>query len=128
MGEERRLAATEKQKIILVMIKTKFSSSFREFFLFIGLISVTQFSVSAYAQYLSGPVSQALGGAGLAANDEAEQFLLNPAVLVHSRGAAIGYYYSDGYRGENEHDTFYGATVSDNTEDVLISGGAAAFK
>lgn len=110
------------------MIKTRFSSNSRELLIVVSLIIVAQFSDSAYAQYLSGPVSQALGGAGLAANDEGEQLLLNPAVLVHSHGAAVGYYYSDGYRGKNEHDTFYGATASDNTEDVLISGGVAGFK
>lgn len=110
------------------MIKTRFSSNSREFLFLVSLVIVTQFCESAYAQYLSGPVSQALGGAGLAANDEGEQLLLNPAVLVHSRGAAVGYFYSDGYRGKNEHDTFYGATASDNTEDVLIAGGVAGFK
>ncbi len=110
------------------MIKTRFSSNSREFLIFISLIIVTQYSPFTYAQYLSGPVSQSLGGAGLAANDEAEQLLLNPAVLVHSHGAAVGYYYSDGYKGKNEHDSFYGATATDNTEDVFISGGVAAFK
>lgn len=110
------------------MIKTQFSSNAREIFVLICLISVTQFSSHAYAQYLSGPVSQALGGSGLAANDEAEQFLLNPAALVHSKDAAIGYFYSDGYRDKNEHDNFYGVTLSDNSEDVLVAGGAAFFK
>lgn len=89
---------------------------------------VTYFSEAGYSQYFAGPVSSALGGAGLAANDEAEQLLFNPSVLTHAKDLAVGYYFADGYRDKNEHDNFYGLTVTDNASETGIAGGAALFK
>lgn len=64
----------------------------------------------------------ATGGAGLGANDEADQNFLNPASLTHLKNMSVGYVYADGYHGDDEHDRFYGITVADNSESVLVTG------
>jgi hypothetical protein len=68
-------------------------------------------------------VSSAVGGAGLGANDEADQNFLNPATLVQLKSMSVGYLYSDGYRAKDEHDRVYGITVADDSEDVSFAGG-----
>lgn len=98
---------------------------FNGFLFFLVTLSVTQFPSEGYAQYLTGPVSSALGGAGVAANEEAEQFLYNPGALTHSKSLSLGSFFSDGDRGENEHDKFTATTVTDNTSDAGIAGGFA---
>jgi hypothetical protein len=125
--EERTLAVNEKQKNILKMIKS--SCLYKVIFLFVlYLFSVTQFSSLGYAQNPTGPVSSALGGAGIAANDEGEQILHNPGVLAHAKDLVLGAFFSDGYRGENEHDKFIGGTITDNTSESGIAGGFSFFK
>ena len=109
------------------MIKRRrlFSYSFLTKILF---LTVTHFSIESYSQYLTGPVSSATGGAGIAANDVAEQVLYNPAVLVHEKGVAVGYFYADGYRAENEHDKFLALSVTDNSSDAGVAGGVVIAK
>ncbi len=124
---ERTLAVNEKQKNILKMIKSVCLFKLN-FLLVLCVFSLTQFSEEGYAQYLSGPVSSALGGAGIAANEEAEQLLFNPATLVHTKDLSIGAFFSDGYREKNEHDKFTGSTITDNTSDSGVAGGVGFFK
>jgi hypothetical protein len=87
------------------------------------LFSVIQFGAKCYAQYVTGPVANAVGGAGLAANDEGDQNFLNPATLAQLKSMAIDYFYSDGYRGKDEHDRIYSFALADNSDDVAFSGG-----
>lgn len=95
---------------------------------FVVFFSLTYFSSSSHAQYLTGPVANSLGGAGRAAVDEGEQILLNPATVVHATPFTSGLFYLDGYTDENEHETALGLTLADNTEELLFSGGYAYIK
>lgn len=86
-------------------------------------IFITHISHFGHAQFVTGPVSMGAGSAGRAANDEGEQVFLNPALVSHAKGFALGYFYVDGYSAKDEHDKWVGVTVIDNTDDVLVPGG-----
>ena len=54
----------------------------------------------AEAQYFTGPVSSAMGGAGAAAVNASEGAFLNPAVLAHGPKFESHLVYKDGYYAE----------------------------
>lgn len=85
--------------------------------------SVTYFSVTSYAQYLTGPVASSLGSAGRAAVDDGEQVVLNPALAVHGSTFTSEVFYIDGYNAKDEHDNIAGFGLTDNTEGLIASGG-----
>ena len=89
-------------------------------------IILSLFHVNSYAQDLKGPVAGAMGGAGIAANDMAEQMFLNPAVLSHTEGIAGGYFFQGGYSAPQSRDEFGALAITDNTEGTLFSGGVLA--
>jgi hypothetical protein len=100
-------------------IRFKIICSFAAFF------SVTYYSVLCQAQYFTGPVAMALGGAGRAATEDGEQFIHNPAAVVQASETSSSLFYVDGYSGYNEHDNYYGATLSENAADEFLAGGYA---
>lgn len=87
-------------------------------------IIVTHFLSIAYAQNLTGPVAGALGGTGVAANDEGEQIFLNPATVAHAKNLSVGYFYQGGYTGTQSRDEWWGVSVTDNSEDIYFAGSA----
>jgi len=89
---------------------------------FAAFFSVTYYCQVSQAQYLTGPVAMALGGAGRAASEDGEQFMLNPASIVESSQISSSVFYSDGYNGVNQHDNYFGATLTDNEDDVWLAG------
>ncbi len=99
---------------------------FKQYLLIIGVIfSVMQFSEISYAQYVTGPLSSALGGAGRGAADDGEQLFLNPAAIVHNSPFTSSLFYLDGYQAKNEHDRILGLSLADNSEDTFCAGGYA---
>jgi hypothetical protein len=96
---------------------------FFSFLSFAVLLSVTQFSAVSHAQYLTGPVASAGGGAGRAAAEDDEPIFINPAALVHGSVFSSSLFFADGYEAKQQRDTWYGVSVADNSEDVLFSGG-----
>jgi hypothetical protein len=64
-----------------------------------------------------------LGGAGRAAVEDGEQFIHNPATVTQSSVLSSSMIYYDGYNGEGEHDNLYGFTLTDNSDELLMSGG-----
>lgn len=87
------------------------------------IISLTYFSRPCHAQYLTGPVASSLGGTGRAAVDDGEQALLNPASVVHGSPFTSELIFIDGYADKNEHDNIKSVGFTDNTEELIVSGG-----
>lgn len=106
------------------MNKSRLMKNFRSasFAIFVFL-SVMHLSDICYAQYLTGPVASALGGAGRAASDDGEQIFLNPAAIVHASVFSSSLFYEDGYVAEDDRHSRYGFSLADNSDDVLFSGG-----
>ncbi len=75
-----------------------------------------------FAQYFSGPKSNAMGGAGRAAG-ESEGHLLNPASLAHLKG----YNLDGGYRYESHEDLGgtrdWSVNIADGSSESLFLGG-----
>lgn len=72
--------------------------------------------------YFTGPVSSAMGGAGRAAVEPVESHFRNPAVVAHAPQIDMGVYYQDGYRAPQNHETTYGFSIVDNTEEIICPG------
>jgi hypothetical protein len=94
----------------------------RCFFIVVAII-LTHIGTNAQAESPEGPVAGAVGGAGVAANDQGEQILMNPAALSHSAGMVTSYFYRDGYVAPSERDHWAGFTLVDNGDDVYFAGG-----
>lgn len=89
------------------------------------LWAVTAFSVRAEAQFFTGPVASAAGGAGRAAVDPSEASFLNPAALVH-----LGRYYVSGLHGfgeaSGERDLReFGVLLADGSSGNLFAGSVS---
>src|SRR4051794_17938553 len=88
--------------------------------LILALISLTCFHL--HAELFRGPVSSALGGAGVAGVPSSEAALLNPALVPLYKESSIDAYYRDGYIGEGQHRQTVGLGALDNTGDSWIPG------
>jgi hypothetical protein len=75
-----------------------------------------------YTQYFAGPVASGQGGAGRAAVEDGEQFLLNPASLAHAIQTTSSVFYFDGYLAEKEKDKSIGVTLTDAEKDNAFNG------
>lgn len=95
-------------------------------FLIVATTIVTQMSQICHGQYLTGLVASSLGGSGRAAIEDGEQFLHNPASIIHASKFSSAMFYQDNVWGRHDRDRYYGITLSDNTED-LFAAGAFAF-
>lgn len=82
----------------------------------------------ANAQYFTGPVSSALGGAGVAAVNASEGAFLNPAVIAHAPRFEGSVAYQDGYVAPQSHRTQYGVTLADNSANVVFPGALSYFQ
>jgi hypothetical protein len=86
------------------------------------------FVFPVHAQILEGPISSALGGSGRAGIDGNEGVFLNPALVAMMPGASGDLYYKDGDRDINQHTHYYGASLSENTEESLMAGSLSYFR
>lgn len=78
---------------------------------------------SARAQYFSGPSVNALGGAGAAARGGSINMLANPATVALMTTVEANAQYRNGDLSDGRTESFYGLSIADNTEDVVIAGG-----
>ena len=92
-------------------------------FSIVVFLSVSYFSDLCHAQYLTGPIAGALGGAGRAASDDGEQIFLNPAALVHGSPFTSSIVYEGGREADNEKTDRLAIGLSDNSQDLVVSGG-----
>lgn len=89
----------------------------------LAFLTVVWFSANtSHAQYFTGPIATALGGAGRAAVDPTEASLLNPASLVH-----LGRYFGSAnyFRGEHPREgraDQYGIILADGSPDKIAPG------
>ncbi|MEO0335603.1 MAG: hypothetical protein AAF202_04385 [Pseudomonadota bacterium] len=77
----------------------------------------------AEAQYFTGPSVNALGGAGAAARGGSINMLINPAAVALMQTIEASGQYRNGDLSGGRTESFYGVSIADNTEDVLIAGG-----
>ena len=82
----------------------------------------------ANAQYITGPIASAMGGAGRASTDTTDGAFINPASLVHGPQAEFSALYQDGSPVKDQHRTTYGVIVMDNTPGLLFSGSFVYLK
>lgn len=80
---------------------------------------------SANAQYFTGAVATATGGAGRAAPEPSETVLLNPATLAHAPDLSAGFYYFHGGNTRQDSTNTYGGTLLDNQPDSLFPGAVS---
>ncbi len=76
----------------------------------------------ADAQYLTGPTSMAIGGAGVTGLKSPESVFLNPAALSEQGALAVDLIYQDGVVQKDERKTLTGLLIVDNSEEVMIPG------
>jgi len=89
---------------------------------FLTAVFICLISVSVQAQYYTGPISSAMGGAGRAASEPEEGVFLNPAVLPHAREFSTALFYSDGLLGKDLRQRDLVVSFVDNTEGIVIPG------
>jgi len=88
------------------------------------LISLHQLTTNfAEAQYITNPTINALGGAGAAARGIAGNMLVNPATLALMTTVEVEAQYRNGDLSGGQTESFYGLSLADNTEDVILAGG-----
>jgi len=76
----------------------------------------------ARAQYITGPTSMSLGGAGVAGLSSADSVFINPASVSRSTSFEVDLLYQDGYIQNTDHKSLFGFLVADNSEGVLFPG------
>ena len=78
---------------------------------------------TAYSYSLTlGPISQGVGGAGLASTEVSESAFLNPASLAHAPIFSSSLYYFTGHSEMNSEETTLGFSMADNHPGVLAPG------
>jgi hypothetical protein len=77
---------------------------------------------AARAQFYSGAISSAMGGAGRAAADPGEAVLLNPASLPHIQRYTIAGHYGLGWHPTEGNDRGFALLIADGTPENLFPG------
>lgn len=86
------------------------------------IILFSTFSISAHAQFFTGPISSAIGGAGRAAIDPSEAGLLNPATVAHLRRYYVSGNYGFGSHVNDGDLQQFGVLLADGTEGNAFPG------
>jgi hypothetical protein len=76
----------------------------------------------ARAEFLTGPVAAAMGGAGRAAADPGESVLLNPASLPHLQFYTVASHFLAGWHSRAGNERGFALLISDGTPDTLFPG------
>ncbi|MCB0407815.1 MAG: hypothetical protein KDD34_06390, partial [Bdellovibrionales bacterium] len=76
----------------------------------------------AQAQYITGPNSMSLGGAGVAGLNSADSVFINPASVSRPTSFEVDLLYQDGYVQNTDHKSLFGFLVVDNSEGILFPG------
>lgn len=94
--------------------------------IFLSLVVSVFLSVSAMAQTVfEGPVAKSLAGSGRAGLDSSDGVFLNPALVALLPKSELTLYYQDGERSPGEHHNLWGVDLSQNDQDVIVSGNLA---
>lgn len=80
------------------------------------------------AQYFTGAIAEAVGGAGRGAAEVEETIFLNPASIAHAPSFTSGLFYHNGDTGQQEGSQVWGLNLVDNTEQVAVPGAISYLK
>lgn len=80
------------------------------------------------AQYFRGPVAESLGGTSVAGPETHDSLLANPALIPHAPEFDVGVFFEKRSFRTNERHTTTGIQMLDNSQGLLVPGGAAYFQ
>jgi hypothetical protein len=83
------------------------------------------FAFSAHAQVYEGPSVAGLAGSGRAGLDSNDGVFLNPALAGMLSKSEVAAYYKDGDADIGEHRNAWGASISENSPEVIMGGNVS---